>query len=183
MQALKIICIFFLLMGIIASAYVLAEDKPYQASQSGNILQLATPHGQRLYLGDVGFSELRNYKIEIDLNELRSQGSSSNAANGGGGSAQNPAGPGGSPAPQFIEDESTLIVEANRLYNEGKFTDSLKYVDEIIRRNPKNMRGWVMKGSLMHVMGQKDLARDAWQKAHEIDPKNEEIGRILKGNP
>ena len=85
------------------------------------------------------------------------------------------------------DDSDRLVLEANRLYNRRKFFEATSVIDELLRRNPEYPRAWVMKGSLMHVQGHRDLAQKAWEKAIELDPSNREVKSFLqayaKSNP
>src|SRR5207253_1866924 len=76
-------------------------------------------------------------------------------------------------------DVARLVVEANRFYNQGKYYEAMIHVDELTKKRPEFVRGWIMKGSLLYVQGQKDLAKEAWEKAQEMDPKNSEIKNYL----
>ena len=146
----------------------------YAVSQSGNLVFVKTPFGSSIYIGPVGLDSLPNYSFEIPLSDFRA-----GLAGGGNGNAenQNESLKGG---PSAMGEESSLIAEANRLYNKGDFTRSLQFVDELSHRSPKNVRAWIMKGSLMHVMGHNDLARQSWEKALELEPGNAQIENILK---
>lgn len=146
-----------------------APPSGYAVTESGNLVFVKTPWGSSVYIGPVGLDSLKTYSFEIPLSDFRA---------GLPTSIKNEAGNSQSDTNQ-LGDTSTLISEANRLYNKGDFTKSLRYVDEVVRRDPKSVRAWVMKGSLMHVMGHKDLARQAWQKALELDPKNSQVQSIL----
>ena len=78
------------------------------------------------------------------------------------------------------DDTDRFVLEANRLYNRGKFYESANVIEELLRKNPTYVRGWIMKGSVMHMQGQRDLAKKAWQQALSLDPQNPEIKSILK---
>lgn len=83
---------------------------------------------------------------------------------------------------QLVEYDDTdkLIVEANYLYNMGHFYESLKYVDEALRKKPTLVRAWIMKGSLLYVQGHKDLAKKAWGQASTLEPENKDIQSIIE---
>jgi hypothetical protein len=78
-----------------------------------------------------------------------------------------------------VDDTARLIVEANRFYNQGKYYEAQLYVEEVLRKRPKYVRAWVMKGSLLYVQGHKDLAREAWQSVQAFDPENQQIKDLL----
>jgi len=159
-----------LMLNFAATAYALTPG--YSATQAGNILFIKTPWGSTPYIGPVGFETIPSYSFEISLSDYRA-------------GLNHPAGsePGQSPgfgATPSTGDEITLIAEANRLYSEGDFNRALEFVDEACRRNSKNSRAWVMKGSLMHVLGHEDLAHQAWEKALALEPGNVVLQNLLK---
>ncbi len=78
------------------------------------------------------------------------------------------------------DDTDRLVLEANRLYYKKKFAESTNVVEELIRRKPTYVRAWIMKGSLMFVRGQRDLAQAAWKQALELEPENGEIKQIME---
>jgi tetratricopeptide (TPR) repeat protein len=155
-----------------------AKDNKYQVVDIGNNLQLNTPYGTRIYFGDVGFADYDNWRLEIPISDIRQYGADSNgknsAAPGGGAGEGSPGKPFGS-----LEDNA-LLLSANDLYNQGKFRESLGFVEEMIRRDEKNIRAWIMRGSLYHALGQKDLAKTAWESARKLDPENKDVQRILE---
>lgn len=171
-------CLAFIALGLGVMSVAQAKLPPgYAVTQTGNLVFVKTPWGSSVYIGPVGMDSINHYAFEIPLSDFRAQVS---ASQGGSYTATGmPQGPSNT-GPASMGDEGALIQEANRLYNKGDFRRALEYVDELSRRNPKNVRAWVMKGSLMHVMGQKDLARQSWQKALDIDPTNTQIENILK---
>jgi len=88
--------------------------------------------------------------------------------------------PGAPAAPAVvIDDADSMVVEANRLFNRRRFYEALTVVDQMLRKRPEFIRGWLMKGSLFLVQGHKDLAMKAWKKAQELDPANPEVQSVL----
>ncbi len=170
----------FLFLFLFATAVGASIPNGYSVTESGNLVFLKTPWGSTVYIGPVGLENFKNYSFEVPLSEFRSALAASNAPNSGSGSVVSSGASTVDPAAYKFSDTSSLIVEANRLYNGGESAKSLQYVDEVIRRDPNHVRGWVMKGSLMHLMGHKDLARQSWEKALELDPKNTQIENILR---
>lgn len=158
---------------LFSSSSKAANPSGYAVSQTENLLMVKTPWGQSLYIAPVGFDAINNYSFEIPLSDFRTTiNKNMPPAQSGESSLANSS--------DLSADVDVLISEANRLYNEAEFTKSLQYVDQICLRDPKNIRAWVMKGSLMHVLGHKDLAKQAWQKAAELDPNNLQLQNILK---
>ena len=163
----------FLMSAIVASATAAwAAPAGYSVSQSGNVVTVTTPQGSKVYLGDLGFDRLRSYQFEVSLKDLLAPPPSATSGAGNPGAQ--------SPMPAASDDIDSLIAQANRLYNKGKFEDSLRFVDEVLRRNPNHIRAWTMRGSLAHALGRKDAARESWQRARELDPGNDQIKNILE---
>jgi cytochrome c-type biogenesis protein CcmH/NrfG len=54
-------------------------------------------------------------------------------------------------------------------------------VDEILRRRPDYVRGWLMRGSLHQVLGHRDLAAEAWQRARDLAGDDPDVRRALEG--
>lgn len=169
-----------LLLTLIAVNSGAAEGKKpaYYANEYQSLLNLTTPYGSRVFLGDFGFDRLRSYTIEIPLADLKpppSEDGGGGDGNGGGGQKR-----GGVSAKDLQADDDQLVLQANRLYNQGKFQDALTTVDELLRRNPDNVRALVMRGSMMHALGEKEMARKSWTRAAELEPSNQEIQNILQ---
>lgn len=78
------------------------------------------------------------------------------------------------------DDTDRLVLEANRLFNRKKFDEALTTIDELLRRKPAHLRGWIMKGSLLYVRGHKDLAKTAWNQALALEPENADVKSILE---
>ena len=161
-------------------------DPRYTVTQQGNMVQITSPYGSKVFFADVGFDRMTQYRFEIPIRDLVPQALSGGGTGGAGSGANEGSGKSPVPAsgsPEAVGDDDQLILEANRFYNDGKFEESLKFVEELLRRSPGTVRGWVMKGSLLHVLGQKDMARKSWQHALELDPSNQQIQNILNANP
>lgn len=79
-----------------------------------------------------------------------------------------------------IDNNDGLILKANRLFHKGRYYEAALYIDEIIRRNPKSLRAWLMKGSALYKLGQKDLAQKAWQQASVLDTEKKQTNGILE---
>lgn len=82
--------------------------------------------------------------------------------------------------PEADLQDNALLFEANNLYYQGKVNESLRNIEELLKRNPSNVRGLTMKGSLLRVMGQEQLAVAAWRKASELAPNNAELRELVK---
>ncbi len=170
--------------------------KVREAGKDLQYLELVTPWGTKAVVGDseINLKEKHNYRIEIPIETIRPPPPPETPT------VEAPVEEPEEiePAPEKKEetkveekpteptrviveydDSDRLILEANRLYNRGKFYEATVHVDELLRRKPYFIRGWVMKGSLLHVQGQKDLAKNAWQKALNLDPENKELQELL----
>jgi len=181
----------------------------FSVDEIGKTIQLHTPYGEKVLWGDFDLQRSSNYKLEIplelidpaykkkllekqgikDVSNSESNTNSTNSTNSTTNNTinteiiRNPAtGLGINSQPTIVKyDESDrLVLEANRLYNRGKFYEASMVVEELLRRSPEHVRGWVMKGSLMHVQGQKDMAKNAWQKALVLDPNNGTVKNLLE---
>lgn len=156
----------------------LSIGEQYQIAEVGNNLFLNSPYGSRVYFGDMGLQSLQHYELVVNIEDLRLMRKAREGGEPGDSSDSSSGNSNKSDA--FKQDDSILIVKANELYNKGEFTESMKYVEEMLRRNRANTRGWVMKGSLFHAMGEKDLAKQAWEQAQALEPDNQEIQSILE---
>lgn len=78
------------------------------------------------------------------------------------------------------DDSDRLVLEANRLFNRKKFDEAMATIEELLRRKPTYLRGWIMKGSVLYVRGHKDLAKTAWNQALALDPANPDLKSILE---
>ncbi|MBI1860717.1 MAG: hypothetical protein HYR96_07360 [Deltaproteobacteria bacterium] len=91
------------------------------------------------------------------------------------------ASPTPTPSPVVEFDESDgLILKANRLFHKGRYYEAALYVDEILRKHPTHLRAWLMKGSALYKMGQKDMAQKAWQQAQTLDTEKKVTQGILE---
>ncbi len=178
--------------------------KDYEVRQNGNNLELITPYGRKLIFGDYGFKNQHDYKFSIPLDALRpaplkAEEKSNDRQVASAMPTPGPLLPGTSPTkdddktkdktglvdplpPRVIVEydySDRLILEANRLYNRRKFYEASITIEELLTKRPDYPRGWVMKGSLMYVQGYRDLAKQAWEKALELDPKNLQVKQYL----
>ncbi len=158
--------------------------------QNGNNIEVVTPYGKRMIFGDQGFKQAHDYKLEIPLDELRPPKPKTVAAPPPepakperivATEEPKPEPPAETPPKVVLEYDYSdrLVLEANRLYNRRKFYEATITVDELLTRRPDYPRGWVMKGSLMYVQGQRDLAKSAWERALELDPENAQVKQYL----
>lgn len=148
------------------------KDNRYRVTTFGDNFLITSPYGSKIFIGDIGLTDLRSYRFEIPIEDLKNSLYSSLGNDRSFQGKENSQ-------PKFVESEEELILQANHLYGQGKFSESLTFVEEALRRNSKNIRGWVMKGSLMHVQGQTDLAKIYWNKALKLEPNNEQIKKLL----
>ncbi len=78
-------------------------------------------------------------------------------------------------------DQSYLgsIDQVKILYRQGRYEAGLIEIDQILRRYPTDPRLHEMRGTLLDRMGQKELARQAWNQSLELEPNNEGLKRFL----
>lgn len=76
-------------------------------------------------------------------------------------------------------DVDGLLKKIQAAYKKGNFKSALAFVDKILSEHPDLSKAWVLKGSLEYAMGHKDEAKEAWQKSLELNPKNEQVKKIL----
>lgn len=192
----------FIFAGVL-SLTLLAAD--YRALEHEKLLHLKTPSGEKTVIGDY---DANNYRIEIPIEELdpalkekAKNGENSifntNTENSTVESKEKEKETtvketqiihereiASKPEPSRViveyDDTDRLVLEANRLFNKRKYFEAVAVVDELIRRKPSHVRAWIMKGSLMYVRGQKELAKTAWKQAQALEPENKEIKSILE---
>lgn len=178
----------------------------YTAREEENAVQLKTPYGEKTVIGDYGLS---NYRFEIPLDDLLPEKLREMKMRGENidqlkenlaketkekethtietkiiekMSEKEGSENGSTPSRVTVEYDDTdrLVLEANRLYNKRKYDETLAVIDELLRRRPDFVRGWIMKGSVMYVRGHKDLALSSWKKAQLLQPNSEDIKSILE---
>lgn len=185
---------------------VLKATPGWKVRETPTGTELVTPYGIKEIVGDMGANGNMNYRIEFPLEDLkpptqpemsRSPSSPENeeweewtdeeetASGGSENSCHKENREMSSLPPKVVveyDDADRYVVEANRLYNRGKFYDATAVVEELLRKKPDHVRGWVMKGSLMKVQGQKDLAKSAYEQALKLDPNNLELKKLVENN-
>jgi len=175
--------IFGAILQLFSLAGLTAMGAPsgFAVSQVNNLVIVKTPWGSNTFLGPVGIEELRHYSFEIPLSDLRSMNRSERGkGESSSGTDEKDTSPDQASTTGSVD---SLILEANHLYHKGEVLKALGFVDEVLRRDPKQVRAWIMKGSLMHAQGQKDLALEAWKKGLELDPNNTQLQNIIGSQP
>lgn len=142
-----------------------AAPSPFRVQMSGDNLRLDGPYGKKDLFGPSGLRDLRNFRVTVPLAEWRKQAEAQTAA---------------PPALNFEADTNQLLTKANEAYVAAEFPRALSLVETALTRAPQNLRALMMKGSLLHLSGQKSAARETWRKAQELDPANPEIIRVLE---
>jgi len=161
----------------------------YRIRPSGDDIELTTPYGTKTVTGSFPLTRGGNYRIEVPLSDLHPKQVPSAVPIPTPTPIPTPAvsaAPSLQPSPPVAEnktaplesDTDRHVLEANHLYNQGRFYEATLVVDVLLKANPDFVRGWVMKGSLMYVQGQKDLARKAWEKALALSKGKEEIESV-----
>jgi|GEM_PF-3215104 len=206
-QILNLGCAVFLASYVFAWGAVPIPESGFKVRETGNKIEVTSPWGVKSYETEFNLGAMKHYKIEIPLEDLRPAmkaqmdrpesprelASTPGAASNFTGSCEGPRGaqseyaerkPNAIPdTPSEYDSTDRLILEANHLYNRGKFYEASVYVEELIRKNPGFVRAWVMKGSLLYVQGYSDLAKKAWAQAAQLDPADPQVKDILKRYP
>ena len=72
-----------------------------------------------------------------------------------------------------FDNEKSLIEDSLRfaslLYYNGNYEESIKYLDNIIHRDPNDINAWVNKGFALNALKRYDEAISTFQKALELD--------------
>lgn len=188
---------------------VIAGNENYYVKETPAGIELITPYGKKVILGDYAPDGGFNYHIEIPLNELKPSPTPTPVANAPTQpqlptiiqtlypspvpvpgqepkkeekkEAEEKREPASVPPKILVQYDETdrMVLEANRLYNKKKFYDSTQVVEEILRRRPDYTRAWIMKGSLMYAQKQNDLAKKAWTQALVLEPENIEVKSLM----
>lgn len=168
----------------------------YGIRESGTSLEITGPGGVKVFSSDVNFSQLEGYQARIPLallapppppptpaakeedddeEETVSEDELEAAAKD-----SDPKSRALASITVEYDDSDRMLVEANHLYNRRKYFQATEIIEELLRKKPKRVRGWIMKGSLLYVQGHKDLAKQAWTKASELEPANPDIQHYLE---
>lgn len=206
-QILNLGCAVFFASVLFAWSGTPIPEAGFKVRETGNKIEVTSPWGVKSYETEFNLGAMKHYKIEIPLEDLRPAmkaqmdrpesprelASTPGAPGSVTGSCENPRGnpseyadrkPNAIPdTPSEYDSTDRLILEANHLYNRGKFYEASVYVEELIRKNPGFVRAWVMKGSLLYVQGYSDLAKKAWAQAATLDPADPQVKDILKRYP
>jgi len=177
--------ILFLISSIPLQAYT-----SYFATESGNKIEVIMPDGKKkIIFGELNLPSVGSYKIEIPLKSLKEpfeiKDQIKKLEEGVNDKKEEPVKTDVNEASEkklIVEYDNTdrLVVEANYLFNQGRYYEATIYVEELLRKNPNFSQGWAMKGSLLYVQGYKDLAKKAYDQALKLDPNNEEVKSFLK---
>jgi len=186
-----------LLLILAVGNLALAQVDDYHIKQPPGSVQLQTPYGEKTILFDTPDGERpRTYRLQIPIADLKPPVEEvakaepareptavtppAATAPEAPKAAEVPKAPEVAPEPAY-DDSDSLILEANRLFNRGDYFTATTKVDQLLRRNPKFTRAWVMKGTLLYTQGFKDLAKNAWEKAYALSDNNDqEVKRLLE---
>ncbi len=160
---MKCIFLFSSLFISVASA---ATPQSIKVRQDGNNFILESPYGKKVLFGEMGFENVRDFEVTMPVEALYPE---KPVASGDPAAMHN-----------FKTDTEALIRGANEAFLASDFKGALGHVNQILEVAPGNVRALMMKGSLMHLMGDKQLAKESWKKALELDPANREISRLLE---
>jgi hypothetical protein len=98
---------------------------------------------------------------------------------------------GGTPPPSAVADldpkaEAKVqryqvgVARVKELYSAGRTEMALVVLGELLGDYPSDERLWVMKGSLHRRAGQPARAKEAWRKALELAPGDDEVSEALR---
>lgn len=187
------IVVWALCLTLVGSARGSQEDGFFAVREFDEGLQVNTPYGVLTVPGN--YSSRTRYKFSVPLEDIKIALEKSGEDTrylgrpdfGPPPFPREPAEDGKDREPDAIKPPTfadpaldRLVVEANRLYNRRKFYDALLLVDRIVALAPEYARGWLMKGSLLYLQGQKDLAKRAWEEAKKLDPSNKDVATALE---
>ena len=71
-------------------------------------------------------------------------------------------------------------ARATPYYLQGKFDKSISDINKVLSLNPSHFGALAGLGSILETLGYFDAAREALQKANEINPKNQNIKKSLE---
>lgn len=130
-----------------------------KATESNDRLILQTSQGNRTLFGGADFAGMNDYSITIprrtehSKDEVRSPIEVNSVVS----------------AVKKIDHSPENLDEINALYFEGRFETALARIENFLDDNPKHVRGLLMKGSLLYVLGQEARGREAWTLAKKIE--------------
>jgi tetratricopeptide (TPR) repeat protein len=148
------------------SAWAEEENPNFVAKQEGNNIVITSPYGKKIFFAPMGFDANDDYQVSIPLDALKDKGA---IASGDPAAVHN-----------FKTDVDALLLQANDSFLASEPKAALGAVEQALDASPNNVRALMMKGSLMHVLGERDMAKKSWQKALALDPANQEIRKVLE---
>lgn len=194
---------------LITCFLVARADTPqdYTAKEMGNVLELNTPYGKKTLMFDPSVSPSGDYRLEIPLDSLRPPGYKEAERKKKEEEAlkkeleakakenekpeeeaklpskvevvvQAPPTPDKQSSP--LDRKGEYVTKANHFYNQGKYYEATRVVEQLVKEYPNYLPGWTMYGSLLYVQGRKDLAQEQWKQALKLEPNNDEIKSILE---
>jgi len=171
----------------------IARAEDYRIKAPPEALQLMTPDGEKTIIFENAGEEGPRpsvYRLAIPIADLKPSPSPTPAPVAAAPAAAEVAPtetaetderkPAAIPEEAKYDDSDRMILEANYLFNRGDYFTATLKVDELLKRNPKLTRAWVMKGTLFYVQGFKDLAKSAWEKAYALSANDAEVKRLLE---
>ena len=80
----------------------------------------------------------------------------------------------GDDMPTATNDESKKIKEAMKQRMNHHYDDANAIFEDILEKNPKNIKAWYLKGRTLHQMKRFEEEIECYKKALSIDPDNEQ---------
>lgn len=165
--------IFSMALIITLTIPVSAAADGLRAVQDGTRLEVRTPEHEKNYFGGRDFQDLSDYKVVVPAHQPPAHQSSPRIS-----AIQKSTPTTATPttiqesepiAQSAAEQPDELLEKANELYYQNQYAESLMLVEQVLRKSPNHTRAWLMKGSLYLVLGQREQATTAWQKAKELE--------------
>lgn len=169
-----------------AQAAFAAEEFRLKTPPEG--LSIFTPDGEKSIIFDTPTGERpKSFRVQIPISELRPAPTQEVLATSvvvepgrEPSAAIPPEAADKAEAVIVYDDTDSILLRANYLFNRGDYFGATLKVDELLKKNPKLTRGWVMKGTLFYVQGFKDLAKSAWEKAYELSNQDPTVKELLE---
>jgi serine/threonine protein kinase/Tfp pilus assembly protein PilF len=67
-------------------------------------------------------------------------------------------------------DDADLYAQGSDLYGRGEHRQALKWLAELVRRDPQHFMGWYTKGMTHYALGQNTAAGEAWTVCISLQP-------------
>jgi tetratricopeptide (TPR) repeat protein len=79
----------------------------------------------------------------------------------------------------MMPDVTRLLFEARRWGRREKFAQAIKIYEQVLDVDEKNLEALVGMGGCHYKLGDADEARRCWEKAIDVEPKNQKVREFL----